>query len=96
MSSNPIAGPPMRPIKPPPKPGQVKVYRALYDYAAQRSDELSFSEGDMIYILDMISDKSWFKAKIGANQGLVPSNYSNFFVSLLFSHYFTFKHFTIS
>ena len=84
MSLNPNAGLPMRPIKPPPKPGQVKVYRALYDYAAQRSDELSFSEGDMIYILDMISDKSWFKAKIGSNQGLVPSNYSNYFVCYYF------------
>lgn len=64
------------PIRPPPKPGQVKVYRAVYDYVAQRNDELSFSEGDVIYVLDMISSKDWWKAKSNDKIGLVPSNYS--------------------
>lgn len=67
---------PIVPIRPPPKPGQVKVYRAMYDYKAQRDDELSFAEGDVIYILDMISSKDWWKAKCNEKVGLVPSNYS--------------------
>jgi hypothetical protein len=66
----------MNQILPPPKPGQVRVYRALYDYTAQTSDELSFDEGDLIYILDMISDKNWWKAKCKDKIGLVPFNYS--------------------
>jgi hypothetical protein len=48
----------------------------MYDFKAQRPDEISFSEGDLIYVIDMISDKNWFKAKINDKIGLVPSNYS--------------------
>ena len=66
------------PVRPPPKPGQVKVFKAVYDYKAQRPDELSFNEGDIIYIVDMITDNNWYKAKSSDNKtGLVPSNYSN-------------------
>ncbi len=64
-----------RPL-PPKKPGQVKVFRALYDFTAQRDDQLSFSEGDLIYIIDMISNKDWYKAKCNDRIGIVPSNYS--------------------
>ncbi len=67
---------PSIPVRPPPKPGQVTVYRAVYDYNAQRGDELSFVEGDVIYVLDMISSKDWWKAKCNDKVGLVPSNYS--------------------
>lgn len=56
----------------------VKVYKALYDYTAQGPDELSFKENDIIYVLDMISDQNWWKAKIGNQIGLIPSNYSMF------------------
>jgi hypothetical protein len=62
------------PPKPTPKPGQVKVVRALYRYDAQQNDELSFDEGDLLYILDM-SNPDWWKAKCGDATGLIPSNY---------------------
>uniref|UniRef100_I3NB58 Osteoclast-stimulating factor 1 n=1 Tax=Ictidomys tridecemlineatus TaxID=43179 RepID=I3NB58_ICTTR len=42
--------------KPPPKPvkpGQVKVFRALYTFEPRTPDELYFEEGDIIYITDM-------------------------------------------
>ncbi|BFZ01874.1 hypothetical protein BsWGS_04913 [Bradybaena similaris] len=65
---------PSRPPPPVPKPGQVKVVRALYRYEAQQPDELTFDEGDTLYILDM-KDSSWWKAKCGRNIGLIPSNY---------------------
>ncbi|XP_033109494.1 osteoclast-stimulating factor 1-like [Anneissia japonica] len=67
---------PARPAapKPTPKPGQVKVFRALYSYEAQFNDELSFDEGDLLYVLDM-SNPSWWKAKSGKQTGLIPSNY---------------------
>jgi ankyrin repeat protein len=62
------------PPKPTPKPGQVKVVRAKYKYDAQQSDELSFDEGDVLYILDM-TDPNWWKAKCEDRTGLIPSNY---------------------
>ena len=64
------------PVRPPPKPGQVKVFRALYDYNAQSAQELSFQEGDLIDVSDMISDKNWWKARCNNKTGLVPFNYS--------------------
>jgi ankyrin repeat protein len=67
----PSRPPPPRPI---PKPGQVKVVRAMYRYEAQQPDELTFDEGDTLYILDM-KDSGWWKAKCGSNTGLIPSNY---------------------
>lgn len=65
---------PARPPPPVPKPGQVKVVRALYKYEAREADELSFDEGDLLYILDM-SSSDWWKARCGKEQGLIPSNY---------------------
>ncbi|XP_059490277.1 osteoclast-stimulating factor 1-like [Neocloeon triangulifer] len=58
-----------------PKPGKIKVVRALYDYSAQNPDELTFQEGDVLYVLDQVTDQNWWRAKCGPNFGLIPSNY---------------------
>ncbi|KAG8185566.1 hypothetical protein JTE90_017569 [Oedothorax gibbosus] len=63
------------PPKPVPKPGHVKVVRALYRYVAQQADELSFEEGDNLYILDIKSNANWWKASCQGKVGLIPSNY---------------------
>ncbi|XP_067001758.2 osteoclast-stimulating factor 1 [Anabrus simplex] len=63
------------PPKPVPKPGKVTVVRALYNYAAQLPDELSFQEGDLLYVFDKVSDPNWWKARCGNQTGLIPSNY---------------------
>uniref|UniRef100_A0A8C0LT95 Osteoclast-stimulating factor 1 n=1 Tax=Canis lupus familiaris TaxID=9615 RepID=A0A8C0LT95_CANLF len=63
--------------KPPPKPvkpGQVKVFRALYTFEPRTPDELYFEEGDIIYITDM-SDTNWWKGTSKGRTGLIPSNY---------------------
>ncbi len=62
------------PPKPVPKPGQVKVFKALYNYQAQHRDELTFEEGDLLYVTDM-KNKDWYTAKCGKKTGLIPSNY---------------------
>ncbi|XP_065194671.1 osteoclast-stimulating factor 1-like [Sycon ciliatum] len=63
---------------PPPKPkhrGSVEaVYRASYAYQAQRPDELSFDEGDILYVLEKGAD-GWWKAKVGGKEGFIPHNY---------------------
>lgn len=65
---------PSRPPPPAPKPGSVKVVRALYRYDAQQPDELSFDEGDTLYIIDQ-ADANWWKGRCANRTGLIPYNY---------------------
>ncbi|PHH79969.1 hypothetical protein CDD80_3254 [Ophiocordyceps camponoti-rufipedis] len=62
--------------------GFLGVYRAIYDYSPQGEGELTFDDGDLLYILDKNDDDGWWKAKrkAGASdedepEGLVPNNY---------------------
>eukprot|EP00041_Stephanoeca_diplocostata_P013368 m.234193 g.234193 ORF g.234193 m.234193 type:complete len:305 (+) comp19312_c0_seq22:66-980(+) len=62
---------------PPPlarKPGRVEVFRALYNYTAVKDDEISFEEGDMIYV-SAKGDDGWWKATVNGKAGLIPGNY---------------------
>jgi len=61
------------PPKPQPKPRNVKIMRAVYDYTAEEEDELSFVVGDILYILDQ-SEEDWWKARCKGKEGLIPSN----------------------
>jgi len=38
-------------------------------------DELSFQEGDLLYVFDEVTDPNWWKARCGNRTGLIPSNY---------------------
>jgi len=58
----------------PPKPKNVKLIRAEHAYVAEEEDELSFDEGDLLYILDSTSDPSWWRVRIKGKEGMVPSN----------------------
>nr|KAF6315112.1 osteoclast stimulating factor 1 [Myotis myotis] len=60
-----MAKPPPKPVK----PGQVKVFRALYTFEPRTPDELYFEEGDIIYITDM-SDTNWWKGTSKGRTGL--------------------------
>jgi len=67
---------PNRPAPPPPsRPGHVQVVKAIYPYTATRADELSFAEGDMLYIVDKSDPNGWWKARVGNKTGIIPSNY---------------------
>uniref|UniRef100_A0A914XBF7 Osteoclast-stimulating factor 1 n=1 Tax=Plectus sambesii TaxID=2011161 RepID=A0A914XBF7_9BILA len=39
------------------------------------SDELSFSEGDILYVLDSSSTSGWWRARCGKHSGIIPYNY---------------------
>ncbi|XP_049626769.1 osteoclast-stimulating factor 1 [Suncus etruscus] len=69
-SGSDMSKPPPKPVK----PGQVKVFRALYTFEPRTPDELYFEEGDIIYITDM-SDTNWWKGTSKGRTGLIPSNY---------------------
>ncbi|KAM4529304.1 intersectin-2a isoform 2-T2 [Fundulus diaphanus] len=47
---------------------------AMYDYAAANQDELSFSKGQLINILDK-TNPGWWKGETNGVTGLLPTNY---------------------
>ncbi|ORX87694.1 osteoclast-stimulating factor 1 [Anaeromyces robustus] len=61
---------------PPKRPGRnsIQVVQALYDYDKQNPDELSFKEGNILYVLNK-DDPNWWKCKANNMEGLVPANY---------------------
>jgi len=62
-------------VKPPPKPKNMKFTRALFSYTSKEEDEISFEEGDLLYIIDDSSDPDWWRARCRGKEGLVPSNF---------------------
>ncbi|XP_029665880.1 vesicle transport protein USE1-like isoform X2 [Formica exsecta] len=54
---------------------KVKVVRALCKYNAQRTEELSFDEGDLLYVYDRDTNPDWWRAKCGDQKGLIPVAY---------------------
>jgi len=55
---------------------------SMYLYSSYHSnismlqmDELSFQEGDLLYVFDEVTDPNWWKARCGNKIGLIPSNY---------------------
>ncbi|WPH00561.1 Hypothetical protein R9X50_00339100 [Acrodontium crateriforme] len=58
------------------------VYRAIYDYQPQSSEELEITENDLLFVLEKSTDDDWWKCKKKAvdeeddePEGLVPSTY---------------------
>lgn len=55
---------------------KVRVYRALYDYEAQDTDEVGFMEGDLIFEVNSI-DAGWMTGRVErtGKTGMLPANY---------------------
>merc|ERR1711974_2401 len=47
---------------------------AIYDYSADKDDELSFNEGATIYVLKK-NDDGWWEGVMNGVTGLFPGNY---------------------
>ncbi|KAM9447912.1 abl interactor 2a isoform 6-T10 [Salvelinus alpinus] len=47
---------------------------AIYDYAADKEDELSFNEGCIIYVIKK-NDDGWYEGNMNDTSGLFPGNY---------------------
>ena len=47
---------------------------AIYDYQADKEDELSFSENSVIYVLKK-NDDGWYEGILNGRTGLFPGNY---------------------
>ena len=50
------------------------MVQALFTFTAQDSDELSFTAGDWITVLDK-SNRDWWKGQVNGAIGIFPSNY---------------------
>ncbi|XP_017337572.1 GRB2-related adapter protein 2b isoform X2 [Ictalurus punctatus] len=68
-------GPPPRPAEmlPPPQASLMKV-KALYDFIAEEQDELNFSAGDIIEVVDQ-PESFWWVGQLRGRTGLFPTNY---------------------
>ncbi|KAJ4924024.1 hypothetical protein JOQ06_000266 [Pogonophryne albipinna] len=47
---------------------------AIYDYARDKEDELSFQEGSIIYVIKK-NDDGWYEGVMNGTTGLFPGNY---------------------
>ncbi len=53
--------------------------RAIYDYDARASDELTFKRNDLIEVLGVDDeDEGWYKGRLNGVEGLFPNNYVHF------------------
>ncbi|XP_064605140.1 jouberin-like [Liolophura sinensis] len=57
------------------KSGKVRKVVALYDYKGQRSDELTFLQGDIIKVLYKDNENWWMGELRDGQQGFFPANY---------------------
>ncbi|XP_063791005.1 GRB2-related adapter protein [Pseudophryne corroboree] len=48
---------------------------AIYNFKTTEKDELPFSKGDILKILNMEDDQNWYKAELNGMEGYVPKNY---------------------
>jgi len=49
--------------------------KAAYDYDANEKNELSFKEGDIITVVEIISNSEWWKGELNGVLGLFPINF---------------------
>ena len=63
-------------LKQPDELSMLPVYMAKFDYTGKKDEDLSFTKGDLLYIIK-IEGKNWWCAqscKTG-KAGFIPSNY---------------------
>ncbi|XP_075035347.1 GRB2-related adapter protein [Mixophyes fleayi] len=48
---------------------------AIYNFRSSEKDELPFTKGDVLKILNMEDDQNWYKAELYGIEGYIPKNY---------------------
>jgi len=52
---------------------------SLYAFSAQFANELSFSEGEVVYLLEHV-DREWIKGEVDGRRGIFPADFINIVV----------------
>ncbi|XP_039670796.1 SH3 domain-containing protein 19 isoform X2 [Perca fluviatilis] len=65
---------PERKARPPPATASGPRCVARFDFEAENSDELSFSEGDVIQLKALVG-QDWARGQLGASTGIFPLNF---------------------
>ena len=58
-----------------PEESQYPLYRGKYDFFSEDDEYLSFKEGDLMYMLNMVEDWWFARSKQTGQEGYVPNNY---------------------
>ena len=58
----------------PPLPKSREIATALYDYESENPDDLCFSTGDVLIILEK-SESGWWTGELNGKKGFVPATY---------------------
>jgi len=53
---------------------QGEPYKAKYAYTGQDPEELSFKEGDILYVMKK-GDDGWWEGTLNGTYGIFPANY---------------------
>lgn len=72
-SQRPVPGGNRPKPKPKPKPSMPKC-KALYDYNAQDTDEISFAADEIIEVIQE-DPSGWWTGRLRGREGLFPGNY---------------------
>ena len=60
----------------PSNPHQVTIFIALYDYAARTTEDLNFSKGERLQVIDNSDGDWWFARSLKTGrEGYIPCNY---------------------
>ncbi|CAO3629550.1 unnamed protein product [Mucor hiemalis] len=60
--------------------GSITQRKAVYDFAGDNVDELSFRTGELISVIEEV-DEGWWLGEIGDRRGIFPVNYTELIVS---------------
>lgn len=70
LSNNPAPN-----VNPPSKRTPPKTAKAIYDFASNEAEDLSFKAGDQIEVVDASDQYGWWVGKFKGKTGNFPSNY---------------------
>lgn len=65
-----------RPVPPPPtQPAAIRRVKAIHEFIPEQENELGFTVGDVLDVLNDLSQDGWWEARLNGKTGAIPANY---------------------